>query len=200
MSRKANPRSADSAQRQAWAAQCAEFVRSIGIPVTFVEQPAGGFLPHVRVCQGGLRVDPAHAYPGDILHEAAHVAVVPAKFRALADGDLREVNRAMQEWLETHGDGLSTYPEDPLCRAILQADEQEATAWQFAAAQHIGLPDRWLFPPGSYEGNGPELLQQLKGNAHMGIHGLQAANWTAVRASSAMGRPVFPKLARWLAP
>lgn len=52
------------------------FLRRIGIPVEVATLEGDTFLPGVVVAGGGLRVDPSRlAWPGDLLHEAGHVAV-----------------------------------------------------------------------------------------------------------------------------
>lgn len=52
------------------------FVRSVGIPVETASLDGETFLPGVVVAAGGLRVDPERlTWPGDLLHEAGHVAV-----------------------------------------------------------------------------------------------------------------------------
>ncbi len=52
------------------------FLRWIGVPVEVASLDGETFLPGVVVAAGRLRVDPARlAWPGDLLHEAGHVAV-----------------------------------------------------------------------------------------------------------------------------
>ena len=52
------------------------FVRAIGIAVEVATLDGDTFLPGVAVAAGRLRVDPARlTWPGDLLHEAGHVAV-----------------------------------------------------------------------------------------------------------------------------
>jgi len=52
------------------------FLRRIGVPVEVASLDGETFLPGVVVAAGRLRVDPARlAWPGDLLHEAGHVAV-----------------------------------------------------------------------------------------------------------------------------
>lgn len=187
-------------EAQHWTRAILVFLQDIGLPVEQATLGNDTFLPAVRVCSGGLVVDVEHAFPGDVLHEAGHLAVAPARYRHLADGNLKALNLALTRHLQEHGEGLMTYPEDPLCRACLQADEQSATAWQYAAAQHLGLPDRWLFPVNSYEGEPEVVLRGLKASNYMGINGLQAAGWTLVRANPARSLPVYPQLAFWLSP
>jgi hypothetical protein len=52
------------------------FLRAVGIVVEVVVLDGETFLPGVAVVAGALRVDPARlTWPGDLLHEAGHVAV-----------------------------------------------------------------------------------------------------------------------------
>ena len=68
------------------------FLRDIGIAVCEAEVPEGSFLPGIRIERGGLRVDRARLrWPGDLLHEAGHLAVVPAALRSDMDDDLAEL-------------------------------------------------------------------------------------------------------------
>lgn len=187
--------------REQWAYRAIEFVRSIGLSVTTVDDElSGSFVPGIRVEAGGLLVNLEKVFPGDVLHETGHLAVMPGQFRPKAKGTLNAVFRDMTDHLEANPEGLGMWPEDPTCRAILQCADPEATAWQYAAAQHIGLPDEWLFPEGSFEGNSKEILLGLKMSSYMGINGLQAAGWTKLRALARAPLPVYPKLAFWLHP
>jgi len=52
------------------------FLRQVGVPVEVATLDHETFLPGVAVAGRGLRVDPVRlAWPGDLLHEAGHVAV-----------------------------------------------------------------------------------------------------------------------------
>jgi hypothetical protein len=189
-------------ERQRWLERAVEFVRSIGLSVKLVGNhplEPGSFLPQIRIRAGGLEVR-EDAFPGDVLHEAGHIAVLPPAFRPLADKNLRAAFAAARAYCDEHGDGLMAHPEDPVVRALLQCSDPEATAWQYAAANAIGLPDAWLFPAGSYEGNQETVLQMLKLNRHFGINGLQAAGWTQVSRNPYRATPVYPALAFWLHP
>ena len=106
-----------------------EFLRSIGLAVCEAEVPEGSFLPGVRIERGGLRVDRARLrWPGDLLHEAGHLAVVPTALRSTLD------------------DALQDLPE------VAHGGEIEATAWAWAATRHLGLDSAVLFHDGGYHG------------------------------------------------
>jgi hypothetical protein len=60
-----------------------DFVRWVGIDVRAAELTHETFLPGLDVERGALLVDAQRlSYPGDILHEAGHIAVAPAEQRA----------------------------------------------------------------------------------------------------------------------
>lgn len=187
--------------RQLWIRKVLSFLDEIDLPYTFIEDGSeSGFLPSIKVVDGGLHIY-GSVFPGDILHEAGHLCTIPLYFRSQANGDLREVFQALSAFIESNAAGLMQYPEDPLVRGALQCSDPEATAWQYAAAQYIGLPDTWVFPPDSYSPEGPEsILLSLRTNTYIGINGLQAAGWTSIRKNPVRALPVYPEFAFWKHP
>lgn len=130
--------------------------------------------------------------PGDILHEAGHVAVVPSLFRDKIKGDAEASIRShIDDYMNTHAfhsdDGLFT--ENEIMRGCLQCGEGEAMAWSYAAAFAAGIPPESVFHDNSYDGEGKSLIEMFSMGAHFGVHGLQAAKMTTVRT--------FPQMMRW---
>lgn len=75
------------------------FLRAIGIRVTEDAVAADSFLPAVAVVKGGIIVDRARLrWPGDILHEAGHLAVLPADARSGDVPDDRALELAAMAW------------------------------------------------------------------------------------------------------
>ncbi len=152
------------------------FLTGIGIPVREAPVPASSFLPGVRIENGALVFDRlALRWPGDLLHEAGHVAVTPSAFRhALSDGvDLPE--------------------------AVPHASEIEATAWAYAALHHLKLEPAVLFHEGGYRGHSPALINTFTLGVYPGSFGLAQAGMTFVGAQAKeSGRPVYPTMSRWL--
>jgi GNAT superfamily N-acetyltransferase len=106
------------------------FLRGIGLPVHLMPVPSGRFLPGIQMVSGGLRVDlEMLLYPGDVLHEAGHMAVMTPERRA-------------EEFPQS---------SDP-------AEEMAAIAWSYAAAMHIGLPVEIVFHPQGYRGQSQALM------------------------------------------
>lgn len=177
-----------------------EFFRSIGLAVK-PKSGAIGFVPGIEIENGTLFIDKGSCLPGDLLHEAGHLAVLPSLFRRQANTDLDVVMETMGEYLSADATG----GENTLSRAILQSGECEATAWAWAAGMHLGLPANVIIQPkanmdGDDEG-APGIRLALSANSYFGINGLQAAGWCAVRGGAyakALGLPVYPNLAFWL--
>ena len=75
------------------------FVRAIGIPLTEDVVAGDSFLPAVTVTGGGVVVDRARLqWPGDILHEAGHLAVLEPAARSGEVPDDSALELAAMAW------------------------------------------------------------------------------------------------------
>src|ERR1700761_4669970 len=99
------------------------FLERIGIPVVVEPLPENTCLPGMTVRYGKLIVDPDRlGYPGDLLHDAGHIAVLSP--------DQRDTLESMPE-----GDG---------------AQELATIAWSYAAAVEIDITLETLFHEHGY--------------------------------------------------
>ena len=153
-----------------------DFLRQVGIRVRQEAMPEGSFLPGVRIRQGALEYDPHRLqWPGDLLHEAGHLAVLPAALRGQADDDLQGLDEA--EF----------------------AGELEALAWAYAASVAIGLPLEALVHDGGYKGNAAALRQMYALGIYPGLQGLCASGMAeSPRFMAACGAVHYPRLLKWL--
>lgn len=145
------------------------FVRGIGIPVATGQVEADSFLPAIAVVDGGLVIDRARLkWPGDILHEAGHVAVTEAAARAM----------------------LNAVPDDG-------GEELAAIAWSYAAARAIGVDSRTLFHAHGYRGEGDWLADTFDAGSYIGLPMLVWMGMTA-DPSTATDGSAYPEMRRWL--
>lgn len=117
------------------------FLRSIGIPVEAMALPEDGLLPAMTVCDGVLLYDPDRLeWPGDLLHEAGHIAVTDPAFRPTVS--------------EFDSDG---------------GDEMAAIAWSYAAALAAGIDPREVFHDHGYRGGGSYLADNFAAGQYVGV-------------------------------
>lgn len=146
------------------------FLDEIGIDWERASLDEDTLLPGLCIEQGRLLVDPERLeYPGDILHEAGHIAVTPAADRA--------------------GLGPAGLAEPGL--------EIAAMAWSYAACVHLGLPPELVFHSGGYKGAGPSILETLRSGANFGqplLAWMDLTEW----GRDADPEQVFPVMGNWL--
>src|SRR4051794_33714081 len=129
-----------------------DFLRTVGIATAEGSVPAGSFLPGIRVAGGTIVYDRATLrWPGDLLHEAGPLAVLPAAMRSRLDDALP---------------GIDDIPH---------AGEAEAPAWAYAAIVHLGLDPAVLFHEGGYRGRSTDLIRTFGYGAYPGAYGLSQA-------------------------
>lgn len=156
-------------------------IRSIGIPVREGPIAEGDFLPGILIEASGLVVDRARgACPGDLIHEAGHLAVLSAEERARTTGTLV-------------ADG---------------GQETAALAWSYAFAQAHDIPDEIVFHD-QFKAGGPWLRELFGSGQSFGVPLLQLwemtrcpdvpeADTSEAVAENFGSLPEFPKMAKWL--
>lgn len=161
----------------ATAAAIARFLDAIGLPLEPAQLGEDTFLPGIRLAGGRLLVDEARlTWPGDLLHEAGHLAVMPAAARAQVSDSIEDVPGVDTEQLEW-----------------------AAIPWSYAAALAIGIDPREVFHGGGYHGHSPGLVRNFELGVPIGVHLLEAAGMTATGARAGeLGLPPYPHMLRWL--
>ncbi|MFZ9388491.1 MAG: hypothetical protein ACO25B_11490 [Chitinophagaceae bacterium] len=153
-----------------------EFLQVIGIPVYFRSLEEDCFLPGVRIEGSCLVVDREKLkFPGDILHEAGHIAVVPAAERkTLTETSI--ANRPMRE-----------------------AEEMMAIAWSYAACVHLGFDAKFVFHDHGYKNGGSSIAENFSRGHYFGVPMLQ---WTGMalekKNENDPALPVYPAMLKWL--
>ena len=117
------------------------FLNKIGLEVEFGAVSTGDFLPGIRMIRNGLLVDREWLlYPGDLLHEAGHLAVM-----------------------------LPSHRLAPTPNTSDAAEEMGALAWSYAAALHIGIDPRIVFHEHGYRGQASQLLHDFAHGRAVGL-------------------------------
>jgi hypothetical protein len=148
----------------------AAFVRHIGIDVQAATLPEPTVLPGLDIRYGAVLVDESRLLnPGDVLHEAGHIAV--------SDPAVRRQPRLSP----TGGEELSTI------------------AWTFAAARHLGLAIELFFHERNFQGEGAALAENFNEGRYIGVPLLQLHGMTVDPGmTAARGVAPFPHMLRWL--
>ena len=146
------------------------FLAEIGIAVHERPLSDSTFIPGIFIERGEIVIDRARlSYPGDLLHEAGHIAVVPPASRASLN------------------DNLKSEP----------AEEIAAIAWSYAAARHIGIDPAIVFHPHGYKGGAQEILENFNAGRYFGVPMLAWLGLTRERPNE-LGSLVYPEMIRWL--
>src|SRR5579883_3111176 len=129
----------------------ADFLNGIGIETVSQPLPDGTFLPGIEIAEGRLLVDEAKLlFPGDLLHEAGHLAVMPRSMRPSLSGKLLEAGENAE------------------------LVEVAAMAWSYAACVHLGIDPAVVFHPAGYKGKSQALLLGFSLGIFPGVYHLHA--------------------------
>jgi len=150
----------------------ANFLTEIGFTVRWETIEESTRLPGIKIDRGTLVVDRTQLnYPGDLLHEAGHLAVISAEEREQLVGDA----------------GTDV------------AREMMAVAWSYAALCHIGLDPAVVFHEGGYLGGSQSLLANFREGRFLAVPVLQWLGMTVdAKEGAELGIEPYPKMLRWL--
>ncbi|MCD9188212.1 MAG: hypothetical protein LUM44_17475 [Pyrinomonadaceae bacterium] len=154
----------------------ADFLHEIGLKVSPRNLEGETFLRGILIENGEIFVDETLLeFPGDILHEAGHLATAPAKFRPQLSDTV--------ELPEFNMDSLET----------------AAMLWSYAAAIHLEIDPRIVFHPHGYKGNSEGILFNYSLGMFMGIHVLEESEMAFGQNPAAQKNvEPFPKMQKWL--
>jgi len=146
------------------------FFDEIGINYNLTKIETVTFLPGIQIRNGQLQIDLQQLkYPGDLLHEAGHIAVTKEAERTALNDNVIENN------------------------AEKTGDEMAVLIWSFAAARKIGLPSEIVFHEDGYKGEAKWLAEHFESGNYIGLPLLQ---WMGL--TDAEGENSFPQMKAWL--
>lgn len=155
----------------------AEFLIEIGLQIVPKQLDENTFLSGIFIENGGIFVDESKlAFPGDLLHEAGHLAVMPKYLRA-----------HLSDEIELPGE------------FDIDAVEVASIAWSYAAALHLDLNPRVVFHEGGYKGNSESLLMNFSLGVYIGVNILEDTEMTATGENARrLGVSPYPQMLKWL--
>lgn len=126
--------------------QITNFLSSIGIQVVEQKLPTDTFLPGLSLLGSSVLVDMQQLkHPGDLLHEAGHIATTEEKLRLLIGTPEMGEN----------------WPSE--------GDEIAAILWSFAACHHLKLDLNIVFHPNGYKNDSEWLMEQFSNKNYLGL-------------------------------
>jgi hypothetical protein len=153
-----------------------DFILSLGIQLEYKSLPQTTFLPGLDLGSNCIYVDQEKlSYPGDLLHEAGHLAVTTARQRAAIGTAESE-----QPW-----------PTD--------GEEIAAVLWSFAAALHLDIPLHVVLHDDGYKDDSAWLIENFSAGNYIGLPFLQWAGlcYDAKQAEVHQAQ-AFPAMQRWM--
>lgn len=152
-----------------------DFLLEIGIKVHFEKIEDSTFLPGIRIRAGGLVIDKEKLlFPGDVLHEAGHIACIASEDRSKLNDDVN--------------------PDEPA-----KSFELGAIAWSYAALIHLNLEPRVVFHENGYKGEASQLIEMFQNYEEpMGLPLLVWMDMTNSPKNEKNREFVYPKMRKWL--
>jgi hypothetical protein len=141
---------------------------------TLSDEPT--FLPGIKIDQGCLQFDLEKLkYPGDLLHEAGHLAAETPERRAVMSDNVDE-------------------NQEPAASL-----ELAAVLWSYAALRYLNLPVEFVFHQEGYKGEADWLIEQFAQGSYLGLPLLQ---WMGLcydeRNAVSNNQAPFPHMIKWL--
>lgn len=152
--------------------QIINFLNQIGIRTEKATLSEKTFLPGILIKDGQLFFDEsAMLSPGDLLHEAGHLAVIPPGKRSQANDNVTD----------SYG------------------DEMMAIGWSYAAALHLKIDPAVVFHPDGYRGGADSFLENFREGRFVGVPMLQWIGLTYdTKNAETAGVPPYPHMVKWV--
>lgn len=152
------------------------FLNDIGIAVVEKELTDQTFLPGLSLGPNCIYVDYSRLlYPGDLLHEAGHLAVT-------TDEQRNNIGNIEAD---------SLWPTD--------GEELGAILWSYAALKYIGLPETIVFHENGYKNDSQWLIDNFNNEIYIGLPFLE---WTGIALGGERAKnedkPAFPLVLKWI--
>ncbi len=148
------------------------FLTEIGLKVKVEKIWRKTILPGIIIKNGIIIIDEKKLfYPGDILHEAGHLAIIEKTKRTSININVGN---------------------DP-------SEEMMAIAWSYAAAVHLNIPLNLVFHEHGYKGESMNLMNSFSEGSCVGLPMLQYLGMAFDKKNAELeGVKSFPEMVKWL--
>lgn len=155
------------------------------------------FLENIKIFEGKIYIN-QKTHPGDLLHDAGHVATTPSFLRSYLSGNLDINDNTFDELFKSKLIDYSNSESDEWT-AFMNCGETAAIAWSFAATIEIGELNRalifenWSLTNEEKEAlySGLELSCSSRQSFYLGVNSLLHGKMLNKYEN-------FPKLKRWI--
>lgn len=150
------------------------FIHAVGLQTMFCSLSENDcFLPGIFISHGKILIDEEKLqYPGDLIHEAAHLAVIPSVERQQISGP--DIGK----------------------RTDAAAEEMMAIAWSYAACKHLAVDPAFVFHENGYKGGGKNIIEDFDAGRYFGVPVLQWLGMTNTGAADVAEN--YPAMRKWL--
>ncbi len=147
------------------------FIKEKGICIEERTITGVTFFPGIEICNGCLIIDREKLlYPGDLLHEAGHIAVAPVEDRKTLSNNVTE-NRPGTE-----------------------GEEMSVMLWTYAACLHLSISPAIVFHADGYKGESDWIVNQYKTGNYVGLPLLV---WMGLTRNPEVEKG-YPEMIKWL--
>lgn len=151
------------------------FIEKIGIKVIEQELDDTSILPGLRIKANIILLDKKRLkHPGDLLHEAGHLAVTNKEDRLLIGTAKMSIN----------------WPSE--------GDEIAAILWSYAAICHLGIKADIVFHAKGYKNESEWLIDQFENENYIGLPLLEWMGLCYSADNRMENKPIFPKMIKWM--
>jgi len=152
----------------------ARFIRDIGLDLEFRPIDTPTFLPGIHIENGVVQADPEKLlYPGDLLHEAGHLALLPSEERKKITGNVE--------------------PGDNKQNSL----EMGVICWTWAAILHLDIDPTVVFHKAGYHGASNYYIQMFSTGQFIGLPVLQWMELCKHQSDTSDLEP-FPHMVKWI--
>ena len=152
------------------------FLKEIGIQIIEKKMYTSTFLPGLALGNNCIYVDfDKLKYPGDLLHEAGHLAVTDGQTRKKIDTGITN-----EEW-------------------PTQGEEIAAILWSYAAVTYLNLDPSFVFHSNGYKGNSEWFISNFSNGNYIGLPFLEWAGLALNEKRAQLeNKEAFPVMQKWI--